>query len=165
MVLSLTTAIQVYHENRDHIHARLSSGTDFNIPTEKDKELLGMAVGTFIIIIILLLVLYVWAIIALINNWEKLPGWAKVIGLLGVIPGVPIGPLVTLIVVFCARQSGSNFSNYASNRMSNRMPNRMSNRMSNRLVNDIPKSTFKNSPTKYQLPSSFTKFKFNSCSN
>jgi len=54
--------------------------------------------------ILLGLAIWIWALIALVNFWSKLPIWAQVIGILGLL--MPAGgPIITLIVVYVAKNN------------------------------------------------------------
>ena len=64
--------------------------------------------GNFIIVILVIsLIIWIWAVYALISKWNLLPDWAKVIGVLALIPGLPLPSSVTLIVAYAAADSGS----------------------------------------------------------
>ena len=58
------------------------------------------------VLLVLLAVVVVWfvALYLLIKNWNLIPVWAKVIGVLGLLPNVPMGPVVTIIVVLAAKR-------------------------------------------------------------
>jgi hypothetical protein len=49
-------------------------------------------------------IIWAWALVAIINYWSILPGWAKVLGILGFFTGVG-GPIMTLIVVYIVKSS------------------------------------------------------------
>ena len=59
-----------------------------------------------VVLLVLLAVVVVWfvALYLLIKNWNLIPVWAKVIGVLGLLPNVPMGPVVTIIVVLAAKR-------------------------------------------------------------
>ena len=58
------------------------------------------------VLLVLLAVVVVWfvALYLLIKNWNLLPAWAKVMGVLGLLPNVPMGPVITIIVVLAAKR-------------------------------------------------------------
>ena len=50
--------------------------------------------------------LWIWSIIILVKYWKFLPSWAKVVGLVGLIPILPVaGPILTLLCVYIGKQS------------------------------------------------------------
>jgi hypothetical protein len=53
---------------------------------------------------VVIIALWVWAIVVLIKNWKQLPPWAKTLGVIGLVPGLPGGPIMTLIVVYIGKQ-------------------------------------------------------------
>lgn len=57
------------------------------------------------ILLILVIVFAVWfvALYLLIKNWSHIPTWAKVVGIIGLIPQVPGGPILTIIVVLASK--------------------------------------------------------------
>ena len=65
-----------------------------------DGTIAGLAIGVFFAVFLIVLGLWIWAIVLLVQNWNVLPDWAKVLGILGVLFGFPI---LTIIVVFCGR--------------------------------------------------------------
>ena len=69
---------------------------------------LTLTMGLFIPILIIMLVIYIWAIYVLVKYWKQLPVWAQIIGVLGVIPGVPLSPIATLIVVYIGKNMKKN---------------------------------------------------------
>ena len=58
-----------------------------------------------LVLLILLAVVVVWfvALYLLIKNWNRIPVWAKVIGIIGLIPQIPGGPILTIIVVLASK--------------------------------------------------------------
>ena len=47
--------------------------------------------------------LWVVGLVLLLKYWRQLPDWAKVLGIIGLIPAVPGGPLLTIIVVLIGK--------------------------------------------------------------
>ena len=60
---------------------------------------MGLTVGVFVVVLIVSLVLWIAGIYLLSHYWDTLPMWVKIIGVLGIIPGVPLGPIVTVVLV------------------------------------------------------------------
>lgn len=85
--------------------------TDFNKISDNASSIMGMGIGIFLVIFLLVLITYIIAIYMLIANWSKLPDWAKATGLICLLFGLSIG---TIIVVVVARDdklaNGSNKS-------------------------------------------------------
>lgn len=69
---------------------------------DDSKKIIGLGVGLFVTLFLISLILWVWALIALMRNWHKLPTWAQVLGLLFLL-GFFVGPIGTLIIVYVAR--------------------------------------------------------------
>ena len=95
---SLLDVIQAYNSHNEKKE---------NYGDSDSKKILGFTAGIFMVVLVLSVVIYIWAVIALIQNWNRLPDWAKIVGALGVIPAIPLGPVVTLIVVYAARGKGA----------------------------------------------------------
>mgnify|MGYP003981892711 CR=1 FL=1 len=79
-------------------------GDSGNINKE-DGLILGMSVGLYAVVVVVALAIWVTTIILLITNWKNLPTWAQVVGVLGLLPIIPMGTFVTLIVVLVAKNS------------------------------------------------------------
>ena len=99
---SLLDLIQAYKNNNEKKDNYMYGDSD----SSDTKKILGFSAGIFMGVLVLSVVIYIWAVIVLIQNWTRLPDWAKIVGALGVIPAVPLGPVVTLIVVYAARGGG-----------------------------------------------------------
>jgi len=66
-------------------------------------NILGFTVGIFISIFLISLITWIWAVVILVKYWSQLPGWAKVLGLIGVLPIMPGGQILTIIVVYISK--------------------------------------------------------------
>ena len=84
-----------------------SLGQKFNTQENYNEDQASQASqvisGYFTILLLLLfmiIALWVWSLYALIHYWNNIPTWAKVIGVICVIPIIPFGPIITLIVVY-----------------------------------------------------------------
>lgn len=102
MNLSLAGLVEHYQDRK-----LKDFGPDPNTPsplTDSDKKYIGMTFGIFMVILVVAFILWIVALVLLVQNWKKLPDWAKILGFLGVIPVVPFGSIVTIIAVLCGRQ-------------------------------------------------------------
>lgn len=84
----------VYRDNHDEIHSDNSG----------EIEIYGTILSAWLFVLIfgIVILIYAWAAIRLINRWEILPDWARIFGVIGLIPVLPFGPIVTLIIVYAA---------------------------------------------------------------
>ena len=83
------------HINNQSIEG-YSRDTDINV---NNTAILGMTLEIFLLFFIISLVLWICGLVLLINNWNIIPDWAKVVGVLGLLPIIPGGPIVTIVVV------------------------------------------------------------------
>lgn len=68
---------------------------------DDDNEVVrGISTAVVVISIIITLILWIWAILVTIKYWKLLPSWAQIFAILGMFPGLPYGPVITLIVVY-----------------------------------------------------------------
>lgn len=88
--------------------SKLKEGYDLATKNPNTTEVSSATASTLlgVVLLVLLAVVVVWfvALYLLIKNWNLIPVWAKVIGVLGLLPNVPIGPVVTIIVVLAAKR-------------------------------------------------------------
>lgn len=106
--LSLSGLAQTYNTHKDAIHAQLA-GTATPADNANFSNLFGFGLATMLVIIVAALALWGFAIYLLYTNWATLPDWARVVGVLGVLPlPIPIGPIGTIIVVLIAKGSRKN---------------------------------------------------------
>ncbi len=69
---------------------------------EEGGKILGMTLGLFLVILIIMLVFYIWAIIQLVTHWNYLETWVKVTSLILLfIPSlkIPFTPLIVLLLI------------------------------------------------------------------
>ena len=71
------------------------------------NSIMGLTIGVFLFILLISLIIEIWAIVVLIKYWKNLPSWAQVLGIIGVLPFLPGGPIITLIVVYVAKTVNS----------------------------------------------------------
>lgn len=69
-----------------------------------NTKVAGLALGLFLLLFVVVIGLWIWAIVVLIRYWKVMPTWAKVIGFLGIIPVFPFGSVVTLVVVYATKE-------------------------------------------------------------
>ena len=101
---SLYELMQYYTKHKNIIDAHLKgesveyySGTD-------DNQVAGIGLTVFIVLLIIDIILWIWAIAITIIALKTLPEWAKVLAVLGLIPIIPFGPIVTLVVVYITKK-------------------------------------------------------------
>jgi len=106
MSYSLASLLQEYSERKEQIDAYLQNktveGYDSNPP---ENNVFYVSTGVFITIVIVSLIIWVWALVVTIKYWKYLPDWARVLAILGLIPVIPGGPIVTLVVVYVSHGS------------------------------------------------------------
>ena len=111
--MSIYILFEKYKENKPLIDAYIKKqsvenfngdgGDGIDPDPSTDGAILGLSIGFFLLLIAVSIGIWIWAIVVLIKYWDRLPDWAKVLGVLGLIPAVPLGPVVTLICVYVAK--------------------------------------------------------------
>lgn len=76
---------------------------NYDDESDSQKVIMGMSQGLFAIIVILSFAIWIWALVVLVIFWRHLPDWAKVVGILGLLPIVPGGSIITLVTVYIAK--------------------------------------------------------------
>jgi len=108
MSYSLASLLQEYSENKEQIHAYLQNktveGYNSNGP-DNNTSIAYVGVGVFITILVVSLIIWIWALVVTIKYWKVLPVWARFVAILGLIPIIPGGPIVTLVVVYVAKET------------------------------------------------------------
>lgn len=108
----------VVHPNGDIVHPNgvivrpngvvVPPGSGVVPGTNDDKKIMGLAVGVFVFVLLVVLALYIWAIATLVMNWNKIDTWVKAVSLLLLfLPGlhIPFSPVIVILLVkFDARQ-------------------------------------------------------------
>ncbi len=96
--LNLATMTQAFSENREAIQLYLSNPEMFAEDTDsvKDASILGMAIGIFIFVYLLVFIVFAWSLYALIRYWSHIPNWAKVVSILFLF----VFPLFSLVLVY-----------------------------------------------------------------
>lgn len=110
-MFSLTELYKAYNENKVAIDAYIKNKPVENYGDDNNTvSILGMTIGfgVFLLIVFIYLVFYIWAIFALVQNWDNMPDFAKWLGLAAlVIPFIPGGPVLTLILVYATKTKSS----------------------------------------------------------
>lgn len=91
--------INHYQENQDLIHAHIRGDAD----TMQNTTILNMGIGAFFALFLLVIIMWIAALYLLIKHWNSIPDWAKVVGVLSFVMGVPI---ITIIVVIASKDGG-----------------------------------------------------------
>ena len=73
-----------------------------NSSTDNCVTIIGLNATLFYILLILQLALWVWALIALIQHWNKLDTVWQVLGVVFLVPVIPFGPVFTLLIAYIA---------------------------------------------------------------
>lgn len=102
MKYSLYNFIVEYKNNKHIIDAYLKGESIENY--NDSNTFFGLSITLFVVILAIMLFIWTWAIWALVKYWKILPSWAKVLGVIGVIPAMPGGPILTLIAVYIGKQ-------------------------------------------------------------
>jgi hypothetical protein len=97
---NLIELFKAYKDNKHVINAHINNQTIEGYSRDTDNTvILGMTLEIFLLFFIISLVLWICALVLLINNWNIIPEWAKVVGVLGLLPIIPGGPIVTIVLV------------------------------------------------------------------
>ena len=95
---SLNNLIKEYFNNKEICDACMRGETiEYS---GSDSLILGMGVSMFLIILLIQIIIWIWALVALIKNWGIMPDIAKIVGVIGLFPILPFGPIITLICVY-----------------------------------------------------------------
>lgn len=101
---SLYNYIKEYENNKHLIKAYLNNQPIENYGDDS-STIMGVSIGIFLFILLASFIIWIWALVVLIKYWKMLPDWAKVLGIIGVLPILPGGgPIITLIAVYIGKQ-------------------------------------------------------------
>ena len=116
---SLYNYLLAYENNKDLIKAYLSNKSIENYSNtnqvdpvntvnldkavSKATGLFAFGIGFFIVMFLITLVIWIFAVFILVKYWNQLPSWAQVLGVIGVLPIIPGGPILTIIAVFIGK--------------------------------------------------------------
>lgn len=102
---SLFNMVKEYNKNKPIIDAYLQGKSieNYSISGDgmdgTDKTILGLSVGVFTIIFIINLIIFICAIVLLVNHWnDPLPDWAKVCAIVFLVMGLPLVSLIILLI-------------------------------------------------------------------
>lgn len=124
MKYSLLYLINQYNDNKDVIDNYLSNNTielysnddcncfdDNNNMSKECKKLcnttnkvMGLYINVFIAILLISIIIWIWALVITIKHWDNLPDWARVLCVIGLLPVLPGGPIITLVVAYIAHR-------------------------------------------------------------
>jgi len=105
---SIENLIRECRENKHVIEAYLKgiSMEGYNDGlTEEGTKIMGYGIAVFLLILLCAISIWIWAIVVLVKFWKVLPDWARIIGVLALLPMIPGGPIITLIVVYASKNS------------------------------------------------------------
>ena len=102
MDYSIVGLINSYNSYQEQYN---SLPNDPNVPPPPPASglFLGLELGIVLVALIIFIALWVVGLVLLLKYWRQLPDWAKVLGIIGLIPAVPGGPLLTIIVVLIGK--------------------------------------------------------------
>jgi hypothetical protein len=107
---TLPAMISAFVKNKDLINAHIRGQTIEGI---NDVTIMGLSVGAFLISFLLMIGLWIWGLVVLIQNWVFLPPVSQIFGVFGLlVPSWIIGPIITLIAVYAGKRSA--LSGYSS---------------------------------------------------
>ena len=101
---SLFNLLKIYRENKQEIEAYIQ-GKPIEYYDTNSHGWLGIGIGPYLLILFVSIVLWIIAIWFLVKNWDKIGMIAQILGI-AVLFLPPTGPLVSLLVVFIARETG-----------------------------------------------------------
>ena len=67
------------------------------------QKAISAILGAVLLMLLLAIVLWFVALYLLVKHWNDLPVWARGLGVIGLIPQVPLGPVITIIVVLAGK--------------------------------------------------------------
>jgi hypothetical protein len=106
--LNIITMTQAFVDNKDTIQLYMSNPEMFQTDQSvNESRILGMAVGIFVFVYLLILVVFAWSLYAIIKYWNKIPVWARLTSIVFLF----IFPIISLVVVY-----GSLDDDYSSNK-------------------------------------------------
>lgn len=67
----------------------------------------GISATILVVALLINLALWIWGLVITIKYWKMLPEWAQIFAVLGLLPVLPFGPIVTLVVVYVGKAAKS----------------------------------------------------------
>jgi hypothetical protein len=98
---SFLNILNEYKKNHYIIEAYLNNKT-VEMKDDNDKLIMDMPIPIFLTVLVFSFGVWIFALYVLIKYWKKLPQWAQVFGILGLITG--FGPVLTILVVFIGKE-------------------------------------------------------------
>lgn len=68
---------------------------------------LGISTSIVVVALLINLAIWIWGLVITIKYWKMLPEWAQIFAVLGLLPVLPFGPIVTLVVVYVGKTAKS----------------------------------------------------------
>lgn len=111
---SLPHMLSLYNDNREYISSHLRGDVTETFTDNSETDGSGNdcdlacrfavygGITTFLILLLLGIAIYIWAVVALVGNWKRLSDVVKIVGVIGLVTGV--GPVITLIAVYGFRK-------------------------------------------------------------
>lgn len=101
--LSLHNLIKQYNQHKNVIGNYLNCKRNGDVIENFsiNYNIMGLGIGAFLSLFVLVFVLYVWAIWSLITYKNQLQIWAIVLGVLSLF--LPTGPIGTLLIVYLTK--------------------------------------------------------------
>jgi fatty acid desaturase len=88
---------QAFSENKETIQLYFSNPEMFSDEDKlKEARIMGLAVGIFVFVYLLMLVIFAWSLYAIIRYWKRLPLWAIVLSIVFLF----IFPIFSLVIVY-----------------------------------------------------------------
>jgi hypothetical protein len=99
MNYSLLELYKKYNKNKVVIDAYILGEQIENFSTDL-HDITGREIILIFIMFYTYLALWVLACVALYKNWDKISTFGKVLGIIGLLPVIPGGPIFTLLVAY-----------------------------------------------------------------
>jgi len=106
---SLFSMLKEARDNKHIIEAYIKKqpieGLDDDDDYNQDTMFFGLGVGLGLFLLAVSLAIWIWALTVTIKYWKMLPVWARILAVIGLVSGFG-GPIMTLIVVYAAKDQG-----------------------------------------------------------
>lgn len=99
---SLYDYINAYNNNK-HMIDNIIFNNSIEYYGNENTTILGMSVSLFVIGFLISLALWIWGLVLTLKYWQDLPDWAKVLCVIGLLPILPLGPIITIIVAYITK--------------------------------------------------------------
>jgi uncharacterized membrane protein len=106
--LNIYNILKAFNENQNLIKNYLSGQTieGYNDDDDNNKNetaILGMSIGIFALIFIIILAFYIWAIVILIKFGSTMPVWAVIVSIICLLWGPFGGIIIAIIIVYSTK--------------------------------------------------------------